>query len=221
MSIKLVMEKSRFADDALLKRIEAAFTKSVDAIKEKMPVSDINVIVMFSPFTIPELGITGFTPTANTILITIDSSNPNLMTDFETKFTMMLGHEMHHAMRWRGPGYGMSLKETLISEGLATRFEEELSGKAPFYAHMIDKKNLQDIFNRAKAEFSGIYNHMEWFITGSEERNLPRHAGYSLGYHLADRFVKAHRKPPSQLYNTKADEFYPASKNNHSMGPKT
>lgn len=45
-----------------------------------------------------------------------------------------LVHEIHHAMRWRGPGCGSTLRERLVSEGLAQTFEAECTGVVPLYA---------------------------------------------------------------------------------------
>ena len=42
-----------------------------------------------------------------------------------------VAHEVHYCLRMGGPGYGRSLGEALVSEGLAGRFVAKLFGNAP------------------------------------------------------------------------------------------
>lgn len=41
------------------------------------------------------------------------------------RLSAVVAHESHHIMRWRGPGYGTTLGEAMVSEGLALKFQRE------------------------------------------------------------------------------------------------
>lgn len=45
-----------------------------------------------------------------------------------------VAHELHHARRWAGPGYGHTLVKVPISEGLAQWHEHTERGGPPPYA---------------------------------------------------------------------------------------
>lgn len=43
----------------------------------------------------------------------------------QTRFMAVVAHELHHIKRWRGPGYGRTWGESMVSEGLALKFQRE------------------------------------------------------------------------------------------------
>jgi uncharacterized protein YjaZ len=75
-------------------------------------------------------------------------------------------HELHHCSRWAGPGYGRTLLEALVSEGLAQHFEADFrEGVAPFYASSLSLADLESLSLRAIQEFnSSDYSHSDWFF---------------------------------------------------------
>ena len=89
-----------------------------------------------------------------------------------------------------GPGYGRTLGEALISEGLAGRFTgwllnsppepwEQAVGEDVLRAHAPDAAMLQ----------AADDDHAAWFFGVSGR--LPRWFGYTLGYRLADEWLTA------------------------------
>jgi uncharacterized protein YjaZ len=119
----------------------------------------------------------------------------------ENDIYMGMLHEIHHAMRWRKPGYGQTLKEALLTEGLATLFEEEVTGETPIYAKVeIDSECIK----KAQKEFDSTqYNHHMWFISGNN--SIPRWFGYSYGYELAKEASKRLNKTAAQLVHEPVD----------------
>jgi uncharacterized protein YjaZ len=92
-----------------------------------------------------------------------------------------LAHELHHAARNQGPGYGKTLGEALVSEGLAQAFEADITGHVPFYAVALDAVTLDRVSKVALPDLDREdYNHNSWFFGDGEE--FPRHGGYSVGY---------------------------------------
>nr|WP_274517589.1 DUF2268 domain-containing putative Zn-dependent protease [Pseudomonas sp. GM18] len=64
--------------------------------------------------------------------MTLDPDNPNLLPSLRTgTLHRQIVHEVHHCLRIAGPGYGWTLGEALVSEGLAGQFVRHLLGKRP------------------------------------------------------------------------------------------
>ena len=89
-------------------------------------------------------------------------------------------HEFHHVLRWDGPGYGSSLGEALVSEGLAQLFVHEMMDCPPDpWEVMPDGVDLRALCLRAHAAFDETdYDHEAWFFGAAD---LPDGAGYALG----------------------------------------
>ncbi len=154
---------------------------------------------------IPGLGIGGFCFEANRIEIQVDPSGSDAASSIATgAFDSVLAHEFHHAMRWAGPGYGETLGEALVSEGLADRFDGMVTGRPPApWTQRLDADRLAAIAELAAAERDGAYDHGRWFFgTG----DLPDGAGYSLGHHLVGRYLQARpAADPVTLAHASAD----------------
>jgi uncharacterized protein YjaZ len=172
-----------------IENIKEAFTECVDIVSVLLPVKDVDVVVRAGRRVIPEIGIGGFSPSAEAVYLTMDPDNPHFQDSLEREFVPILGHELHHCARHSGPGYGHLLGEALVTEGLACHFETELrGGDAPFYAHALDEVALQAVTARALDALECSYDHRSWFF-GATAQNLPRHAGYSLGFRIVGRYL--------------------------------
>jgi uncharacterized protein YjaZ len=90
--------------------------------------------------------------------------------------------------RWTRPGYGATLGEALVSEGLACVFETGFRGGVPpFWARALDARALRDAEALARPSLADrAYDHRAWFF-GAPDDGLPRHVGYSLGFEIAAR----------------------------------
>jgi uncharacterized protein YjaZ len=105
--------------------IERARLRAAECVE--LPVLDV-VVQAAKDGGIPELGHVGHTPRPRVIFITLDPDNPNLTQHMGEAFERMVVHELHHALRWDAVGYGRTLGEAIVSEGLAGRFVQELFG---------------------------------------------------------------------------------------------
>ena len=96
----------------------------------------------------------------------------------------LLVHELHHCLRWRGPGTGQTLLfEALISEGLADHFAMELLGAKHPWSNAFPRDETAKFLALAQPEFdSTTYNHPRWFFGG--DHTLPWWTGYTLGFRL-------------------------------------
>lgn len=97
-------------------------------------------------------------------------------------------HEFHHVLRWDGPGYGETLGEALVSEGLAQVFVHEMMDCPPEpWEAMPSGVDLRALCLRAHAAFDATgYDHDAWFFGAGD---LPDGAGYALGRMLAERVL--------------------------------
>ncbi|MGZ6005422.1 MAG: DUF2268 domain-containing putative Zn-dependent protease [Candidatus Saccharimonadales bacterium] len=90
-----------------------------------------------------------------------------------------INHELHHMARWQNPGYGETLGGAILSEGIATFYEEKVSGWTPPWAQAeVSKEALS---GAAENWNDNQYNHSEWFFDGK----YGKWTGYAIGYRLA------------------------------------
>ncbi|WP_017223198.1 DUF2268 domain-containing putative Zn-dependent protease [Moritella dasanensis] len=197
--------------DGLLTRVDSLFDKALECIGEKLPLEEINIDVIISEgdFVIPEFGFCGYSPSSGQIMLFFDLNNENLDTCLDAEFMPSLGHEIHHCFRHKGVGYGKTLQEAVISEGLACHFEVELrNGDVPFYAQAINQDMIDVLHSKMLNEAANLtYDHNVWFF-GTEPDSIPLHAGYTLGYCIVSNYIKATGTPASQLWNVSANEFF-------------
>lgn len=155
------------------------------AIAGLMAVPVLDILIEREPSAvIPETGTTGRAYRRNLFSISVDPDNPNFeqsLRDGDLRRTA--AHEAHHCMRMAGPGYGWTLGEALVSEGLAGRFVSQLFGSPPepWECAVTDdvlKANLPD----PPTLISKGHDHAVWFFGFKDQR--PRWLGYTLGYRI-------------------------------------
>lgn len=171
-----------------------------------MPIQPLDVVVQSGGWVVPEKGHMGYAPRPGAIFVTVDPENPALQANAESSFERMFAHELHHAARWDGPGYGSSLGEALVTEGLAGHFAQELYGEPlePWELLPLDVVRAQ--VKLALQEWDRTdYDHEAWFF-GAEDQ--PRWGGYALGFRLVERFLSEHPDSrASTLANVEARDF--------------
>ena len=208
MPIKMHLLNSSGVFDNHVKAITESFQDSIRAITKILQVDNVDVVIQHSVHVIPETGMVGYSPTADRAFLSIDPENKNLSKSFGVEFLATLGHELHHCSRHNGPGYGKTLKEALISEGLACHFETELrDGAGPFYASTLSRNECSEFFKRMSPELEiEKYNHNAWFF-GSKKLKIPKHCGYSVDYNLVNNYIAKNNIAASKLWSTSAVEI--------------
>lgn len=195
-----------------IKEIENIFNETVIKIIEKIPVSNVDIVIVDNPSsTIPEIGMGGHTMTANYIVISLDHEFNNFKKALKLELIDILAHELCHAVRWQKIEYPYNnLLEALITEGLADHFANEITKAESL--HLWDKAlafgQVNEWLRKAREEYlNKNYIHHEWFF-GSKEKGIPRWTGYTLGYHLVAEYLKKNpNKKSSQLYALPTEEF--------------
>jgi len=189
--------------DAHAPAIHAAIARLDAGLAIDLPPVDI-VVRDDADRTLPG-GIGGYCGRPREVWLDIDAARRDLTFHAGGAFDRILVHELHHALRWEGPGYGTTLGEALVSEGLAGHFVAETCGTAPEpWETAFDDATLAEAWAEARAGWSDDgYDHADWFF-GAGRR--PRWLGYSLGHALVDAYLRAH---PGATAATLADR--PAS----------
>lgn len=188
------------------KWLHNCLTETHEKASGLMPLQPLDVVVQTGKRIIPEKGYLGFAPKPGVIFITVDPDNPALRANFDASLERMFAHELHHAARWDGPGYGSSLGEALVSEGLAGHFVLELFGGLPEPWEQLPESEIRTHATLATKEWERTdYNHEAWFFGRGD---LPRWLGYSLGFRLVDRFLSEHpTSRASNLAGAQAQDF--------------
>lgn len=161
------------------------------AVAGVLPVSPLDILVQRLPgAVIPETGTTGQAMRPGLFSLTIDPDNPNFarsLRDGDLRRTV--AHEAHHCMRMDGPGYGWTLGEALVSEGLAGQFVSRLfnSPPDPWECAVTDEVLAANLPDDATLVGNG-HDHRAWFF-GVGGR-YPRWLGYTLGYRIVGDWLE-------------------------------
>jgi uncharacterized protein YjaZ len=177
----------------LLQAIQRELLAALTQVSTLLSVAQVDVVVAPAQArsVIPELGMTGMSHGKGRITISIDPDSPRINDpQREVRLLGVLAHELHHVTRTRGPGYGGSLGEALVSEGLAQCFEVEAGAPVPFYGVALEPEALRRAAERARKEIGvPMYDHAAWFFGRRGDPAWPRHAGYSLGFALVEDWL--------------------------------
>lgn len=160
-------------------------------------ISYVNVTVYSNPnFVIPETGEGGYAVSGDWFQLYIDStrSEEELKQIINNNIPLTIYHELNHVARWNSTGYGSTLSEAIITEGLASVFAAENweKVKAPWTEFSSEElNNFLDIYQKRDKANDNKYEHNEWFYgTG----RLPKWIGYKLGFHFVSQVRKKHPK---------------------------
>lgn len=165
----------------VVREIAEPFREASAVCQTRLHAGDIEVHVMDAPDeVIPEWGLGGYSYGPHSVLLAVDPER--LLEPLNVLSTLV--HEIHHVVRWRTQGPGSSLRERLVAEGLAEVFEEEATGRRPFYAEggvPRDERALAIEHLEEEPADEG-----RWFFGNTD---LPRWFGYRLGYEVVKTAV--------------------------------
>ena len=181
-----------------LKIIQSAFDRASLVAQQLIGLTDVDVIcINDANMVIPEVGVGGYTPSRHLSYLYVDPLNEELS---EQEIFNTLCHELYHAKSYDGQGYGSTLLDSIIFEGLATAFEDEVSKGNSFVVKELSTRNTSErLLQKHRDELSDEeFNHFRWFIF-DETKELPRWAGYEIGYHIVKKYLKKTNKKASEL----------------------
>lgn len=205
---KLIFEDS----NALAEKqdaIEHIVKETMALINEKMSVKNITIILRNSPAnTIPEVGIGGYNLNENEIIISMNADYSNIDHTISVELGPTIAHEIHHLKRRRSVGYGATLLEACVTEGLADCFAMEIFGiDPPIWSTAISGSELDNLMSSAREVWNNSsHDHYKWFHGTTQD--IPRWAGYSIGYKLVKDYISQNPdQKPSVLHDKPASAF--------------
>lgn len=177
-------------------RIRTGFEPAIRAVSRHLELNNIDVVAYGSDSVIPELGMNAYTEHAHLVRFWLDPTHPKLAQSFDVSFPALLAHELHHLVRERGPGYGRTLRDSLVSEGLACQFEKEVSGQLPVYGAEVASDEVAQQLARIAPFINGPFS-PAWMF-GSHEQGIDRSFGYKLGSTLVGQWLRKQGKTAAQ-----------------------
>lgn len=178
---------------------------------EDLGIEMVNITVYYTgKDIIPGVGVSGYTPYQDWIQLKIDPTGSRFRELIEKRLPATIYHEMHHSARWASVGYGKSLDEVLVTEGLATVYQEEKWSEhdVPWSVYSDDEiKSFVEIYRKRGGEdlIYGNAAHSKWFFGSTPE--IPKWFGYKLGTYVIREAKRANPGITAKdLVNTDAKE---------------
>lgn len=184
------------------------------AVAGVLPIAPLDILVQRLPAAvIPETGTMGQAYSDTLFSLGLDPDNTNFersLRDGDLRRTV--AHEVHHCMRMAGPGYGWTLGEALVSEGLAGRFVNHVFGTPPEpWECAVTDAELEANLPDDATLVGSAHDHRAWFF-GFGARH-PRWLGYTLGYRIVGDWLDARTDVDSDAWvNVPADEVIKAAR---------
>jgi uncharacterized protein YjaZ len=192
--------------------IERSVREALAAVRQRLQVDGVTIIVSAGTSdVIPEIGMGGRAD-GGTVRLTFDPTSSVLPAALETELFPLLAHELHHVARSRSIGYGNTLLEAMVSEGLADQFAVEVAAvDPPIWSAALDDEEVATWLARAREQWlQPGYDHDAWFFGTAPP--IPRWAGYAIGFELTRRFLDRNlSRSASDLYDEPATSFIPPS----------
>ena len=108
-------------------------------------------------------------------------------------FPRALAHEVNHAVRMlKGPGFGPTLLPQLISEGMATAFDQAaFPGPVDPWTHAITPARECALWKKTEPQlgYTGLYD--AWMF-GDKSLGIPNWTGFTVGYHVVNDYRRYH-----------------------------
>lgn len=142
---------------------------------------------------IPQAGVFGFTNPQTARVTVAFGATPQvrLAKALTFWFPRDLAHEVSHSVRIRaGPGFGTTLLPQLITEGIATAFDQAaFPGPPDPWTHAIKPAQECALWKKAKSQLGGAGLYDLWMFGGP---HVPYWAGFTIGYHIVADYRSHH-----------------------------
>jgi uncharacterized protein YjaZ len=177
--------------------VRTPLQRTVDAVEATLdsPPTTLDVDLDVSR-VIPEVGEGGFTdPRTGAVHLWVAPTSPvGLRAELTTWLDLGAAHELNHSTRiLNGPGYGTSLLETMVTEGVADEFARSIVTAAPVppWDVALSKAQLSTYWKKAEPllDRADLGLNRTWLFGGP---GVPRWAAYSLGARLVGSARAAH-----------------------------
>jgi len=173
-------------------RIASEIAAARLAIATVLPPPRVDILIQhLAGRVIEEIGMAGHAYRRGLFGLTLDPGNPHFAESLANgTLRRQVAHEAHHCLRMAAVGYGRTLGEALVSEGLAGCFVSHLFGTPPEpWERAVACETLRAFRPDPAALSAAGYDHAGWFF-GAGGR-YPRWLGYTLGYRIVGDWLAA------------------------------
>lgn len=168
-------------------------------------------------YIIPSLGIGGRAFSAKEVRLYFDSHHPKTLDSLRIWKKRQIAHELNHVARFQANKVGHTLLNGIITEGLATYYEEHWENEylpTP-WGNALTQDQIAAKWQEAKSELDKQdFDYGAWFF--GKNGKHPVWTGYSLGTAIVNEYFRTHpdekmvtlvRKPAKDIL--KASGFNP------------
>lgn len=194
---QLHMLNARGALTPIMAEIRAHAREVVALVEDHLDLPRFDLVVRAGDGVIPEWGVGGYAPAPGIIELVLDPARVA-----PEHFRRTLVHEMHHLARWEGPGYGRSLGEALVSEGLAGHFVLQVLGGPPDPWDQV-RPGTGVLKQAATGWARRDHDHGDWFMGRGRMRKW---TGYGLGHRIVAEHL-TEGGDAAALVHAPADDF--------------
>jgi uncharacterized protein YjaZ len=142
---------------------------------------------------ITQAGVYGFTHPLNARIAVGFGTTPQVTISKALTFWFprALAHEVNHSVRMlAGPGFGPTLLPQIISEGIATAFDQAaFPGPSNPWTHAITLTQECALWKKAKPQLGYTDLYDPWMF-GSP--GIPNWTGFTIGYHMVNDYRSHH-----------------------------
>lgn len=188
--------------------IDAGIRTATSKISTVVVPEPTDIVVCPSPNVIPEKGMMGFVDFPGRIVVWADPDHEALAQPAADVVERLIVHETHHVLRNDGPGFGLTLGEALVSEGLAGQFVRQLCGppEEPWET-AVSHEDMQAYAPEVMDNWAEEHDHSAWFFGTADK---PRWLGYSYGFAIVGAYLAANPdQTAGSLANADAKLFLP------------
>ena len=192
--------------DINLSRQAASALNRIDAL---LPGPPTTIFVNTGPGNpsdlIPQIGTGGFTTRSGVIQIQLGRTvQSSLARTIGLWFPRDMAHEVNHSVRiLNGPGVGTTLLPQIITEGIATAFDQAaFPGTPDPWTQAITRTQECALWEEAKPELADAGLYQQWMFGGF---GVPHWTAFTIGYHIVNDYRDHHPNVSwAQLTSTSA-----------------
>ncbi|MFC0340943.1 DUF2268 domain-containing putative Zn-dependent protease [Paracoccus niistensis] len=192
---------ARHALTGIMPEVRAAIAEAVARVADHLDLPDFDVVVRAGDGG-SDWGVMGAAPAPGVVELTLSPAR------FAHELTVRrMLRELHHVARWDGPGYGRSLGEVLVSEGLAGHFVVQVLGGVPDPWDAATPPS--GLAKRAMTEWA--WRDLDRGLWFEGKGNIRKWAGYGLAHRLlAEHLSREPELEAAALVHISAEALRPA-----------
>lgn len=171
---------------------------TIDAMRDLRIKPKINVTTLIpeegeEDDIIPSLGIGGKTFSAKEVKLYLDPQHPKIEESIKIWKKRQIAHELNHAARFQANRVGNTLLNGIITEGLATYYEEHWGNEylATPWGNALSQDQIAAKWHEAIPELNRQdFDYGAWFFGKNGRHSV--WTGYSLGTAIVNEYLRTH-----------------------------